>query len=135
MDLKEMFENAGPDEKDSIMSFAAFAGDMMVSTNQARRHFRETVKDRPDVAKAFDCICMRYDLNQTVVQFLGNIKAMLEKFDPNDFSSKTTSENLKLHKNISALWAISVQNINDQLGALMKLEDEINENRNGGASG
>ena len=134
MDLKEMFENAGPDEKDSIASFAAFAGDMMVSTNQTRQHFRETIKD-PDAAKAFECICMRYDLNQTVVQFFGNIKAMLEKFDPNDFSSKNMCDNLKLHKSLSALWAISVQNINDQLGALMKLEDEINENRDGDASG
>ena len=135
MDLKEMFDNASPDEKESIASFAAFAGDMMVSTNQARRHFRETVKDRPDVAKAFDCICMRYDLNQTVVQFLGNIKAMLEKFDANDFSSTHMQENMKLHKSLSALWMISVQNIDDQLTALMKLEDEINEDRDGGASG
>ena len=134
MDLKEMFENASPDEKDSIMSFAAFAGDMMVSTNQARKHFREAVKD-PKAAKAFECICMRYDLNQTVVQSIGNIKSMLEKFDPNDFSSKNMRDNLKLHKSLSALWAISVQNINDQLEALMKLEDEIHENRDGDASG
>ena len=134
MDLKEMFDNASPDEKDSIASFAAFAGDMMVSTEQARRHFREVVKD-PKAAKAFECICMRYDLNQTVVQFLGNIKAMLEKFDPNDFSSKNMRDNLRLHKSLSALWAISVQNINDQFEALMKLEDEIHENRDGDASG
>ena len=135
MDLKEMFENASPDEKDSIRSFAVFAGDMMVSTNQARQHFREVVKDRPDVAKTFECICMRYDLNQTVVQFLGNIKAMLEEFDANDFSSGRMCDNIKLHKSLSALWMISVQNIDDQLKALTKLEDEIYENRDGDASG
>ena len=134
-EMRDIFNNMPEDVQEPISIFAAIMMDVMVGTNSARAHYREKVRNNPQALKAFDCACKRYDLNVVVVQTLGNIKAMLENFDANDFSTSHLVDNMKLHKNISTVWALSIQSINDKLGELNKMEEEFNETGDGNASG
>lgn len=135
--MREVFENMSPEMKESMATISALARDRMCSTNDARRHFREIAATNPEALHVFDRMCLDYDLNKMVVQSLGNIKAMLEKFDENDFSSVKIKENVMLHKHISQVLFLSMRNIDQQIQEINKhhKEEEANETGDGDSSG
>lgn len=133
--FKELFDNAPDEIKDLMAKFACDQSDRMVSTNEARREYRAKVEANPEALAAFDVLCARYDLNIRVIQSLGNLKALLEDFDPNNYSTAKLMDNIKLHKFISTTWMLSVQNVSEQIDKVMELEDKVNEIRDGDSSG
>ena len=132
--FKELIEGMDPEARSTFAEFAAMSRDRMCGTNNARKHYRAMAEGNEEALHAFDMMCMQYDLNTAVVQSLGNLKAMLEGFDANDFSSVKFRKNLMLHKHISQLWVMSMNTIDQQIQAINREEKDY-ENRNGDSSG
>lgn len=124
-----------PEIKKSLMAEASRRADKLVGTQAARRQTRAMVEGDPDKMKTFTAMCAKYDLNQMIVQNLGNIKAMLSNFDANDFSTVNAEDNLQLFKGISNVLSIATMNISIRHDEIMKELGDPNENRDGDASG
>ncbi|MBO7448966.1 MAG: hypothetical protein J6U54_01240 [Clostridiales bacterium] len=126
---------SNPEIKKSLLADAAKRADRMVGTQAARRQTRAMIDGDPDKMKMFVAMCAKYDLNQMIVQNLGNIKAMLANFDANDYSTVHAEENLQLFKGISNVLSIATMNISLRHDEIMKELGDPNENRNGDSSG
>lgn len=134
--LKNNFGGMEREVIDFLFKIANAKADSLCSTNNARRKFREEYANDPEKLAMFDALCERYDLNTVIVQTLGNVKAMLNNFDENNFSMTNTLDNLKLHRNIAMLFSISIQSISERLSKIERVEDQIkNDNRDGNSSG
>ena len=133
--VEALFEGMPAELKDALMKAACKRSDEIVSDHRKRRETRAALEASgdADAIKGFESACNMYDLNVQVVQLLGNLKAMLEGFNPNDLSSGNLKENLNLMKHLHMTMAISMENMRDRINALA--EDNNNENRNGEASG
>lgn len=133
--MKALFSQMNEDVKRMILLEAASRCDRLVGTRKARRESYEQVKDNPEALEAFKAMCAKFDLNQMVVQNLGNIKAMLESFDANDFSTVKADDNLQLYKNITNVISIATMNIMNRADEFNKEMSDKNETGDGNASG
>ena len=133
--MKALFSQMNEDVKQMIILEAARRCDRLVGTQKARRETYEMVKDDPEALEGYKAMCAKYDLNQMIVQNLGNIKAMLESFDPNDFSTVKADDNLQLYKNITNVMAIATISLVNSADEFNKEMGDKNETGDGDASG
>lgn len=132
--MKEMLDGAPKDVVDMLFKVAASRADELCSTQIARRKFREENASNTKMLESFDTLCERYDLNVMVVQALGNIKAMLNDFDGNNFAFVNSNENVTLLRNILTVAMISGRNVGEQMSKIRNMEEPNNDARTGDAS-
>lgn len=121
--MKEMLDGAPKDVVDMLFKIAASRADELCSTQIARQKFREENASNTKMLESFDALCERYDLNVMVVQALGNIKAMLNDFDGDNFSFVNTHDNVTLLRNIITVAMISGRNVGEQMSKIQDMEE------------
>ena len=138
MDMHEMFQelmdNMPDDLKEDLRKMVYDRTDQLVSNPSIRKATRSRMiaEGDADALQGFEAACRIYDFNIQVVQALGNIKAMLSKFDEKDLSSYKLKDNLNLFKQVTMIMGIA----NDGMKAqVVDIIGEENENRDGDASG
>lgn len=131
--FEALLEN--PELKKSVMNGISKHADRMVGTLSARRKTRAMVEGDPEKMRSFIAMCAKYDLNQMIVQNLGNIKAMLANFDANDFSTARAEDNLQLLKGVANVLSLTIMNVTVKNNEIMKELGDPNENPDGDASG
>lgn len=131
--LEAMSHN--PEFKRAVLADIARKADLLVGTPKAREASRAQVKDDPDALRSFNCMCAKYDLNQIIVQTLGNIKSLLRDFDGNNFSTVNAEDNLSLFKTVSNVLSLATINVSTRHDEYMKEIGDPNETGDGNASG
>ena len=131
MNFEELINGMPDDILEQMKRMAAKRMDDMVGTRIARRETRAAIGDDPTALKMFDQMCDKYDLNTQVVQALGNMKAMLEPFDANDFSSIKAEENLELLKHLSFVLGMSINSIGGKIKEIVGDDNAGNGNSSG----
>jgi hypothetical protein len=121
--LKDMLNDAPKDVVDMLYKIAAARADDLCSTQISRRKFREENAENAQMLESFDALCERYDLNVMVVQALGNIKAMLNGFDGDNFSFVNSHDNVTLLRNIITVAMISGRNVGEQMSKIQNMEE------------
>lgn len=137
MDMHEMFQelmdNIPDDLKEDLRKMVYDRTDQLVSNPSTREATRSRMIAEGDVdaLQGFEAACRMYDLNVQVVQALGNIKAMLSKFDEKDLSSYKLKDNLNLFKQVTMIMGIANDGMKVQVSDII---GEENENRDGDTS-
>jgi hypothetical protein len=137
MDMHEMFQelmdNMPDDLKEDLRKMVYDRTDQLVSNPSTREATRSRMiaEGEVDALRGFEAACRMYDLNVQVVQALGNIKAMLSKFDEKDLSSYKLKDNLNLFKQVTMIMGIANDGMKAQVGDII---GEENENRDGDTS-
>ena len=121
--MKDMLNDAPKAVVDMLFKIAASRADELCSTQIARRKFREENASNTKMLESFDALCERYDLDVMVVQALGNIKAMLNDFDGNNFAFVNSNENVTLLRNILTVAMISGRNVGEQMSKIRDMEE------------
>lgn len=131
--FQEMFDNLPDDMKNDLKRIVYSKSDSLVADPETRSIIREKIINTGDdeTIHGFESACKVYDLNLQVVQTLGNIKAMLSKFDENDTLSFNITDNLNLLKRITMILAIANDGLKNTIDDII---GEENENRNGDSS-
>lgn len=132
--MSEML-NGMPAELKEVLRKAVYErSDAMVSDPEIRKQKRAEIEAMgdPDMLKGFDSACHMYDLNVQAVQLLGNIKHMLEEFDPENLSSADLKSNISLIKRLQFTLVLGLENMDTLMSETMEDNDE---NRDGDTSG
>lgn len=124
--FQEMFDNLPDDMKNDLKRIVYSRSDSMVADPNTRSIIREKIINTGDdeTIHGFESACKVYDLNIQVVQTLGNMKAMLSKFDENDTSSFNLTDNLNLLKRITMILAIANDGLKNVIDDIIGEENE-----------